>query len=85
MIHLLQHFIFQRERQTQRENTLELTEKLDSDWKEIQTFLAHRSSKTDTKNQVEEKPKVSWFVSGFPFVLGFLIVETQGRFFLLVC
>ncbi|XP_053107859.1 nucleolar protein 14 [Hemicordylus capensis] len=45
-----------RERQTQRENILELTEKLNSDWKEIQGFLSHKGSKSETK-QVEEKPK----------------------------
>uniref|UniRef100_A0A5F9CQ50 NOP14 nucleolar protein n=1 Tax=Oryctolagus cuniculus TaxID=9986 RepID=A0A5F9CQ50_RABIT len=31
-----------RERQAQREDALELTEKLDQDWKEIQTLLSHR-------------------------------------------
>ncbi|XP_060634009.2 nucleolar protein 14 [Anolis sagrei] len=46
-----------RERQTQRENTLELTEKLNSDWKEIQSFLLHRTSRSETEKQVEEKPK----------------------------
>ncbi|KAJ6668477.1 hypothetical protein lerEdw1_011959 [Lerista edwardsae] len=46
-----------RERQTQRENTLELTEKLNSDWKEIQTLLSHRPSKSEAKSQIEEKPK----------------------------
>ncbi|XP_025025112.1 nucleolar protein 14 [Python bivittatus] len=46
-----------RERRTQRENTLELTEKLNSDWKEIQAFLLQRTSKSETQNQVQEKPK----------------------------
>lgn len=46
-----------RERQTQRENTLELTEKLNSDWKEIQSLLSHRPSKSEKQNQAEEKPK----------------------------
>ncbi|XP_063166907.1 nucleolar protein 14 [Candoia aspera] len=46
-----------RERQAQRENTLELTEKLNSDWKEIQAFLLQRTSKSETQNQVQEKPK----------------------------
>ncbi|XP_020847825.1 nucleolar protein 14 [Phascolarctos cinereus] len=45
-----------RERQTQRENALELTEKLDSDWKEIQFLLSHKTSKLEKKNK-EEKPK----------------------------
>ncbi|XP_029805228.1 nucleolar protein 14 [Suricata suricatta] len=44
-----------RERQAQREDALELTEKLDQDWKEIQTLLAHRTPKSD-KDQ-KEKPK----------------------------
>ncbi|KAL8207658.1 UNVERIFIED_CONTAM: nucleolar complex protein 14, partial [Gekko kuhli] len=46
-----------RERQAQRENTLELTEKLDNDWKEIQAFLSHKTSKSETKHKVEEKVK----------------------------
>ncbi|XP_015276134.1 PREDICTED: nucleolar protein 14 [Gekko japonicus] len=46
-----------RERQAQRENTLELTEKLDNDWKEIQAFLSHKGSKSETKHKVEEKVK----------------------------
>uniref|UniRef100_A0ACB8E667 Nucleolar complex protein 14 n=1 Tax=Sphaerodactylus townsendi TaxID=933632 RepID=A0ACB8E667_9SAUR len=46
-----------RERQTQRENTLTLTEKLDNDWKEIQAFLSHKTSKSETKHKVEEKIK----------------------------
>ncbi|XP_019382018.1 PREDICTED: nucleolar protein 14 [Gavialis gangeticus] len=46
-----------RERQTQRENALELTEKLDSDWKEIQTLLSHKTPKSERKDKEEEKPK----------------------------
>ncbi|XP_060102129.1 nucleolar protein 14 [Heteronotia binoei] len=46
-----------RERQAQRENTLELTEKLDNDWKEIQAFLSHKTSRSETKPKVEEKVK----------------------------
>ncbi|XP_054855791.1 nucleolar protein 14 [Eublepharis macularius] len=46
-----------RERQTQRENTLELTEKLDSDWKEIQGFLSHKTPKSERNHAVEEKLK----------------------------
>ncbi|CAI5783569.1 Uncharacterized protein PODLI_1B029128 [Podarcis lilfordi] len=45
-----------RERQTQRENTLELTEKLNSDWKEVQAFLFHKTPKSERQNQ-EEKLK----------------------------
>ncbi|XP_026555561.1 nucleolar protein 14 [Pseudonaja textilis] len=46
-----------KERQAQRENTLELTEKLNNDWKEIQALLLQRSSKSETPSQAEEKPK----------------------------
>ncbi|KAM6150778.1 nucleolar protein 14 isoform 2-T2 [Erethizon dorsatum] len=42
-----------RERQAQREDALELTEKLDQDWKEIQTLLSHNTPKSENK----EKPK----------------------------
>ncbi|XP_003461905.1 nucleolar protein 14 isoform X1 [Cavia porcellus] len=44
-----------RERQAQREDALELTEKLDQDWKEIQTLLSHKAPKSG--NREEEKPK----------------------------
>ncbi|XP_061440677.1 nucleolar protein 14 [Rhineura floridana] len=43
-----------RERQTQRENTLELTERLNSDWKDIQALLFQKTSKSETQNQVEK-------------------------------
>ncbi|XP_032711855.1 nucleolar protein 14 [Lontra canadensis] len=45
-----------RERQAQREGALELTEKLDQDWKEIQTLLAHRTPKSENKDK-KEQPK----------------------------
>ncbi|KAM5272205.1 nucleolar protein 14 [Ctenodactylus gundi] len=45
-----------RERQTQREDALELTEKLDQDWKEIHTLLSHKTSKSENKEK-KEKPK----------------------------
>uniref|UniRef100_G3TJY5 NOP14 nucleolar protein n=1 Tax=Loxodonta africana TaxID=9785 RepID=G3TJY5_LOXAF len=45
-----------RERQAQRENALELTEKLDQDWKEIQTLLPHKTPKSENKEK-KEKPK----------------------------
>ncbi|KAM9678424.1 nucleolar protein 14 [Trichechus inunguis] len=45
-----------RERQAQRENALELTEKLDQDWKEIQTLLSHKTPKSENKEK-KEKPK----------------------------
>ncbi|NXB69484.1 NOP14 protein, partial [Donacobius atricapilla] len=46
-----------QERQTRRESALELTEKLDKDWKEIQTLLAHKTPKSERKDKEAEKPK----------------------------
>ncbi|MBN3322136.1 NOP14 protein, partial [Atractosteus spatula] len=45
-----------RERQTQREEAQELTEKLDNDWKSIQSLLVHRTPKSELK-EADEKPK----------------------------
>ncbi|XP_045853271.1 nucleolar protein 14 [Meles meles] len=45
-----------RERQAQREGALELTEKLDQDWKEIQTLLIHRTPKSENRDK-KEQPK----------------------------
>ncbi|XP_040191272.1 nucleolar protein 14 [Rana temporaria] len=45
-----------RERQSQREKAMVLTEKLDSDWKAIQTLLAHKTPKSERKAE-PEKPK----------------------------
>ncbi|KFV59916.1 Nucleolar protein 14, partial [Tyto alba] len=45
------------ERQTQRESALELTEKLDNDWKEIQTLIACKTRKSERKDKEVEKPK----------------------------
>ncbi|CAH2299683.1 nucleolar 14 [Pelobates cultripes] len=45
-----------RERQNQKEKTLELTEKLDSDWRKIQALLAHKTPKSERNAEVE-KPK----------------------------
>uniref|UniRef100_A0A2K6RXF6 NOP14 nucleolar protein n=1 Tax=Rhinopithecus roxellana TaxID=61622 RepID=A0A2K6RXF6_RHIRO len=45
-----------RERQAQREDALELTEKLDQDWKEIQTLLSHKTPKAENRDK-KEKPK----------------------------
>lgn len=47
---------FQRERQAQREDALELTEKLDRDWREIQSLLARRAPQAQSRPQ--EKPQV---------------------------
>ncbi|XP_006074689.3 nucleolar protein 14 [Bubalus bubalis] len=45
-----------RERQAQREDALELTEKLDQDWKEIQALLARKTPKSESGGG-KEKPK----------------------------
>ncbi|XP_050752217.1 nucleolar protein 14 [Gymnogyps californianus] len=46
-----------QERQTRRESALELTEKLDNDWKEIQTLIARKTPKSEKKDKEVEKPK----------------------------
>ncbi|NXS26793.1 NOP14 protein, partial [Pomatostomus ruficeps] len=46
-----------QERQTQRESALELTEKLDKDWKEIQTLIVRKTPKSERKDKEVEKPK----------------------------
>ncbi|XP_051474657.1 nucleolar protein 14 isoform X2 [Apus apus] len=46
-----------QERQTRRESALELTEKLDNDWKEIQTLIARKAPKSERKDKEAEKPK----------------------------
>ncbi|KAM8940419.1 nucleolar protein 14 [Pelodytes ibericus] len=45
-----------RERQSQKEKALELTEKLDSDWKAIHGLLCHKTPKSERKTELE-KPK----------------------------
>ncbi|XP_037685226.1 nucleolar protein 14 [Choloepus didactylus] len=42
-----------RERQVQRESALELTEKLDQDWKEIQTLLSRKTPKSESSGRKE--------------------------------
>ncbi|XP_008946378.1 PREDICTED: nucleolar protein 14 [Merops nubicus] len=46
-----------QERQTRRESALELTEKLDNEWKEIQTLIARKTPKSERKDKETEKPK----------------------------
>nr|XP_009939212.1 PREDICTED: nucleolar protein 14 [Opisthocomus hoazin] len=46
-----------QERQTRRESALELTEKLDNDWKEIQTLITRKTPKSERKDKEAEKPK----------------------------
>ncbi|XP_062964423.1 nucleolar protein 14 isoform X2 [Cynocephalus volans] len=45
-----------RQRQAQREDAIELTEKLDQDWKEIQTLLSRKTPKSENRDK-REKPK----------------------------
>lgn len=45
----------QRERQVQKEEAQELTEKLDQDWKSIQALMVKKTPKAD---KPDEKPKV---------------------------
>ncbi|KAM6986342.1 nucleolar protein 14 isoform 2-T2 [Aplochiton taeniatus] len=47
-----------RERQTQKEESQVLTEKLDQDWKSIQALLAHKTPKAERPEKEEEKPKL---------------------------
>ncbi|KAL7853215.1 hypothetical protein AOLI_G00200590 [Acnodon oligacanthus] len=46
-----------RERQTQKEEAQELTEKLDQEWKSIQSLLVHKTPKAERKEE-PEKPKL---------------------------
>lgn len=46
----------QRERQTQKEETHELTEKLDQEWKSIQNLLARKTARE--REEEKDKPKV---------------------------
>ncbi|XP_015718376.1 nucleolar protein 14 [Coturnix japonica] len=46
-----------QERQNRRESALELTEKLDSDWKEIQALMARKPPKSERVDKETEKPK----------------------------
>lgn len=48
----------QRERQAQKEEAQELTEKLDKEWKSIQALMVKKAPKAESDNQPEEKPKV---------------------------
>ncbi|XP_070256267.1 nucleolar protein 14 [Myotis yumanensis] len=45
-----------RERQAQREDALELTEKLDRDWREIQSLLARRAPQAQSRHQEKPQP-----------------------------
>lgn len=47
-----------RERQVQREEAQELTEKLDQEWKSIQTLMVKKTPKAEHGDKKEEKPKL---------------------------
>uniref|UniRef100_A0AAY5KLX4 NOP14 nucleolar protein homolog (yeast) n=1 Tax=Esox lucius TaxID=8010 RepID=A0AAY5KLX4_ESOLU len=47
-----------RERQTQKEESQVLTEKLDQDWKSIQGLLAHKNAPKADRAEDEDKPKL---------------------------
>ncbi|XP_022532058.2 nucleolar protein 14 [Astyanax mexicanus] len=46
-----------RERQTQKEESQELTEKLDQEWRSVQSLLAHKTPKSERKDE-PDKPKM---------------------------
>lgn len=48
----------QRERQVQKEEAQELTEKLDQEWKSIQALMVKKTPKAEHVDKQEEKPKV---------------------------
>lgn len=48
----------QRERQAQKEEAQELTEKLDKEWKSIQALMVKKPPKAESDDKPEEKPKV---------------------------
>lgn len=50
--------IFQRERQVQKEEAQELTEKLDQEWKSIQSLMVKKTPKAESADKPEDKPKV---------------------------
>lgn len=52
---------FQRERQVQKEEAQELTEKLDQEWKNIQSLMVKKTPKAESSDKPEDKPKVSIF------------------------
>uniref|UniRef100_A0A8C1RP72 NOP14 nucleolar protein homolog (yeast) n=1 Tax=Cyprinus carpio TaxID=7962 RepID=A0A8C1RP72_CYPCA len=62
---LIEELIFKskqekRERQTQKEEAQELTEKLDQEWKSIQNLLAHKTPKAERTDETD-KPKLDQY------------------------
>ncbi|XP_035524222.1 nucleolar protein 14 [Morone saxatilis] len=47
-----------RERQVQKEEAQELTEKLDQEWKSIQSLMVKKTPKAESDDKPEEKPKL---------------------------
>lgn len=56
------HSHVQRERQAQKEEAQELTEKLDKEWKSIQALMVKKSPKAESDDKPEEKPKVGLII-----------------------
>uniref|UniRef100_A0A4W6CJP7 NOP14 nucleolar protein homolog (yeast) n=1 Tax=Lates calcarifer TaxID=8187 RepID=A0A4W6CJP7_LATCA len=57
----------QRERQVQREEAQELTEKLDQDWRSIQALMVKKTPKAEQATKQEEKPKYDMMVRELGF------------------
>ncbi|KAK0136122.1 Nucleolar protein 14 [Merluccius polli] len=47
-----------RERQVQKEETFELTEQLDKDWRSIQTLMANKTPRAQRDDAQQDKPKL---------------------------
>uniref|UniRef100_A0A7N9B040 NOP14 nucleolar protein homolog (yeast) n=1 Tax=Mastacembelus armatus TaxID=205130 RepID=A0A7N9B040_9TELE len=56
-----------RERQVQREEAQELTEKLDQEWKSIQALMVKKTPKAEHADKKEEKPKYDMMVRELGF------------------
>lgn len=56
---MLSFFCPQRERQVQKEETVELTEKLDKDWRSIQGLMANKTPRALRDEAQPDKPKVA--------------------------
>lgn len=58
-VQMIKFLVFlQRERQVQKEEAQELTEKLDQEWKSIQALMVKKTPKAECADNPEEKPKV---------------------------
>lgn len=68
----------QRERQVQKEEAQELTEKLDQEWKSIQSLMVKKTPKAERVEKQEEKPKVRIHLSISRMWLCFLMISGRG-------